>query len=116
MKKGLDELVERLPTAWLENYVAAFEAGRVQPHPQARFVNARGECCLVAALAGATSAEALVRSEVWDRFLGSALEELSRRFESCRLTGRAFYEEAVLALAARRGAARAAARRLVAAM
>jgi len=103
----LSELVARLPTRWLENYVAAFEAGRVQRHPQARFVNAAGECCLVAALAGVRAAAELVSTPVWDRFLGSELEELSRRFEARRVTPQAFYEEALLVLAARRAGARA---------
>lgn len=98
----LYNLVRELPTEWIENFVTTFEEGRLQKHPQARFVNGRGECCLVGALAGARSGEDVVRSEVWQAFLSSSLEELSRRFEACRLTGQAFYEEAVLALAARR--------------
>ncbi|MGH7577310.1 MAG: hypothetical protein ACREM1_19550 [Longimicrobiales bacterium] len=98
----LYDLVRELPTEWIENFVAAFEEGRVQKHPHARFVNGRGECCLVGALAGARSGEDVVRSEVWRAFRSSSLEELSRRFERCRLTGQAFYEEAVLELTARR--------------
>lgn len=101
----LYDLVRELPTEWIENFVATFEAGRVQKYPHARFVNARGECCLVGALAGARSGEDVVRSEVWQAFRNSSLEELSRRFEACRLTGQTFYEEAVLALTARRGVA-----------
>lgn len=96
------ELVAQMPTAWLENYVNFFEAGRVQKHPQARFVNERGECCLVGALAGAEDAESFVRSEHWAQFLGGGLEELSRRFESRRLTGQEMYEEALLVLTERR--------------
>lgn len=101
MEKRLSELVERLPTAWLENYTVVFEAGRVQRHAHARFLNARGECCIVGALAGAASAEALVGSELWRQFPGSELEELSRRFERGRLTGQDVYEEVLLALAER---------------
>jgi hypothetical protein len=102
MDTRLSELVERLPTAWLENYVRTFEAGRVQKHPQARFVNARSECCLVGSLAGARSNEEFVRSELWRRFLGTELEQISRLFESGWVTGQEFYEEVLLALAARR--------------
>lgn len=102
----LHNLIQTLPTQWIENFVAAFEAGRVQKHPQARFVNRRGECCLVGALAGARSAPDVVRSPVWSQFLGSPLEEISRHFESRRVTGQEFYEEAVLALTARRMAVR----------
>lgn len=103
MEKRLRELVDRLPTEWLDNYTVVFEAGSVQKHPQARFVNARGECCIVGALAGAASADGLVRSELWWRFLGSELEELSRRFERGLLSSQQVYEEALLALAVRRG-------------
>ena len=99
-----EDIVGRLPTEWLENYVAAFEAGRVQKHPQARFVNERGECCIVGALAGAASAEAFAGSALWRMFLGSELETLSRRFEAARLTGQQFYEEALMVLAARSAA------------
>src|SRR5690606_35286194 len=94
-------IVGRLPTEWLESYVAAYEAGRVQKHPQARFVNARGECCLVGALAGAATAQAFVATPQWHVFLGGELEELSREFEAGRVTGQAFYEEVLLALASR---------------
>lgn len=98
----LYDLVRELPTEWIENFVMTFEEGRVQRHPQARFVNARGECCLVGAIAGARSGDDVVRSEVWRAFPNSSLEELSRQFEGCCLTGQVFYEEAVLALTARR--------------
>jgi hypothetical protein len=94
--------LERVPTAWIRNYVAAFETGRVQKHPQARFVNDRGECCLVAAMAGARSAAEFVASPQWAAFPGTVLEELSRHFESCRVTAQDVYEEALLALAVRR--------------
>jgi len=100
----LKDIVGRLPTEWLENYVAAFEEGRVQKHPQARFVNDRGECCIVGALAGAASAQAFAGSALWRAFLGSDLETLSRRFEAARLTGQQFYEEALMVLAARKAA------------
>jgi len=105
MENRVAELIAALPDVWLENYVATYEAGRVQKHPHARFVNAVGECCLVAALAGADSAAALVDSPVWRRFHGSELESLSRLFESRRLTGPDFYVEVLLALAARRSEA-----------
>lgn len=101
----LYELIGQLPTRWIENFVDAFEEGRVQKHPQARFVNRRGECCLVGALAGARSAAEVVMSEVWPVFLNSPLEELSRRFETRSVTAQTFYEEALLALTARRCAA-----------
>ncbi|HWV57672.1 MAG TPA: hypothetical protein VNZ57_09495, partial [Longimicrobiales bacterium] len=78
MVERVDELVAAMPDAWLENYVAKYEAGLVQRHPQARFVNAAGECCLVAALAGVDSSRELLGSPVWRRFLGSELETLSR--------------------------------------
>jgi len=104
MDARVRELVAQMPTAWLENYVECFEAGRVQKHPQARFVNERGECCLVAALAGARDAASFVRSEHWVQFLGTGLEQLSRMFESRRLTGQELYEEVLLALTERRGA------------
>jgi hypothetical protein len=100
MERRVSELVEGLPTRWLENYVSAFEEGRVQRHPHARFVTDAGESCLVGALAGARSAADMVSSPIWSRFLGSELEELSRRFEARRLTSQDFYEEAVFALAA----------------
>ena len=102
MDNGISRLVAALPTRWIENFVAAFEAGRVQRHPQARFVNARGECCIVGALAGVNSGNELICSQLWSRFLGSPLEELSRRFEARRLDGHDFYVEALLVLAARR--------------
>lgn len=95
-------MVEALPTEWLETYVETFEAGRVQGHPHARFVTEKGECCLVAAMAGARSGREFVRSEVWSRLLGGDLEELSRRFEARRVSGQELYEEALLALARRR--------------
>jgi hypothetical protein len=102
MNYGLNRLIDSLPIEWIENYVAAFEAGRVQKHPQARFVNARGECCIVAALAGVSTGVELTKTPIWSHFLGTVLEELSCGFESRRLTGQQFYEEAVLALVARR--------------
>jgi hypothetical protein len=105
--KRVDQLVAGLATAWLENYARAYEAGRVQKHPQARFVNASGECCLVGALAGVDSASQMLKTDVWQNFLGSELEELSRRFEARRLSGWEFYQEVLLALAARSVALRA---------
>ena len=98
---AVTELIAKLPTRWVRTYIRMFEAGRVQKRPQARFVNARAECCLVAALVGATTAGDVVRSTAWVRFRGTALEELSRRFETQRLTGQEFYEECLLALTAR---------------
>jgi hypothetical protein len=95
------ELVGQLPTAWLKNYEAAFEARRLQKFPQAKYVNGSGECCPVCAMAGARSVEELVGSEIWPRILGSELEELSRRFESGKLTAYDLYDEVVLALIAR---------------
>jgi hypothetical protein len=95
------ELVGRLPTPWLKNYEAAFEARRLQKFPQAKFVNRAGECCPVCAMAGATSVEELVGSEIWPRIMGSELEELSRRFEGGRLTAGELYDEVVLTLVAR---------------
>jgi hypothetical protein len=84
-------LVQVLPTPWIENFVAAFEAGRVQKYPHARFVNRYGECCVVGALADARSAADMVRSPLWAAFNGSVLEELSRRFEARTLTSQDFY-------------------------
>jgi hypothetical protein len=97
---GFSTIVEQLPTEWIENYVRTFEAGRVQKHPHARFVNARGECCLVAALAGIRRSEEFAGTALSVAFLGSPLEALSRAFEGRRVTGQEFYEEALLALAA----------------
>jgi hypothetical protein len=94
-------IVGQLPTAWIENYVRTFEAGRVQKHPHARFVNGRGECCLVGALAGIRRSEEFFGTEAGRCFVGSALETLSRAFESRRITAQEFYEESLLALAAR---------------
>lgn len=102
MKRQLSELAAAVPTDFLENFVTAFEAGRVQRHPGARFVNRLGECCIVGGLAGAIKSSDMVSSAIWSRFLGTELEELSRRFESRRLSGQEFYEEALLALAERR--------------
>ncbi|MFW6079712.1 MAG: hypothetical protein ACODAE_08830 [Gemmatimonadota bacterium] len=102
-EKRLDELLEALPTSWLENYVEMFEAGRVQRHPRARFVTEKGECCLVAAMSASTSRTEFVGSEQWSMLLGTELEELSRRFETRRLTAQRVYEEALLVLAHRRG-------------
>jgi len=102
MNHSLNRLIDSLPLGWIENFVAAFEAGRVQKHPQARFVNAQGECCIVAALAGVSTGIELTKTPIWSGFLGSVPEELSRRFESRRLTGQQFYEEAILTLVARR--------------
>jgi hypothetical protein len=101
---SLAQIVAAIPTEWIEQYVHVFEAGRVQRHPQARFVNGAGECCVVGALAGARSSAELVASPVYAGFVGGVLEELSRRFETGRLSGQSFYEEALLALAARRPA------------
>ena len=98
-------LVQVLPTPWIENFVAAFEAGRVQKYPHARFVNRYGECCVVGALADARSAADMVRSPLWAAFNGSVLEELSRRFEARSLTSQEFYEEALLVLTTRKVAA-----------
>jgi hypothetical protein len=98
-------LFPHLTTAWIQNFIATFEEGRVQKHPEARFVNARGECCLVAALAGARSVADVVRSPVWRAFLNSPLEELSRGFEARRWTGQEFYEASLLALVERRAVA-----------
>jgi hypothetical protein len=99
---SIAELTDALPTAWLGTYIRMFEAGRVQKHPHARFVDARGECCIVAALAGAATAADVVESPVWSCFRGSELEELSRRFEAGRLTGQEFYEECLLVETLRR--------------
>ena len=101
---AVTELIEQLPTQWVRTYIRVFEAGRVQTRPQARFVNARAECCLVAALVGAATAGDLVRSAAWAQFRGTVLEELSRRFESRLLTGQEFYEECLLAVTVRAGA------------
>lgn len=101
-------LIDALPTAWIENYVAAFETGRVQKHPHARFVNAAGECCIVGALAGARTSADVKRSVIWTMFLGGPLEELSRRFEARWLSGQEVYEEALLVLATRGAAVPAA--------
>lgn len=98
---SLPQLARSLRAEWIDTYVATFEEGRVQKHPHARFVNARGECCVVGALVGARSGGDVVGSEVWSRFRGSALEELSRRFESRRLTGQLLYEECLLVQAER---------------
>ena len=97
-------LIDELPTRWIERFVLTFEAGRVQKHPHARFVNTRGECCLVGALTGATSSAEFASSDLAGRFLGTALETLSRGFEARRFTAQEFYEEALLALVARRHA------------
>jgi hypothetical protein len=107
---AVTELIAELPTSWVRTYVRMFEAGRVQKYPQARFVNADAECCLVAALIGAGTAGDVVRSAVWVQFHGTVLEDLSRRFESRRLSGQEFYEECLLALAARASAPAAVAR------
>ncbi|MGH7555845.1 MAG: hypothetical protein ACREMQ_22820 [Longimicrobiales bacterium] len=85
--------------------MAAFEAGRVQKYPHARFVNRYGECCVVGALADARSAADMVRSPLWAAFNGSVLEVLSRRFEARTLTSQDFYEEALLVLTTRKVAA-----------
>lgn len=98
----LQRVVAELPSALLENFVEWFEAGRVQRYPQARFVNAAGECCLVAAMAGVTSAAELTRTPAWKEFPGSALEALSRAFESRRVRAHELYDEALLALSSRR--------------
>ena len=95
------QLIAELPSTWVRTYNRMFEAGRVQKHPQTRFVNARAECCLVAALVGAETAGDVVRSAAWRQFRGGVLEELSRRFEARHLSGQQFYEECLLALAAR---------------
>jgi hypothetical protein len=106
---AVSELIAMLPTRWVRTYIGMFEAGRVQKQPQARFVNMQAECCLVAALVGASSAGDVVRSAAWAQFRGTELEELSRRFESCRLTGQEFYEECLLFMASRDAARTAAA-------
>lgn len=106
MEYRVNELIERLPSGWLENYVSAFEGGRVQKHPHARFVTASGESCLVGALAGARTSAEVVASPVWSRFLGTELEDLSRHFEARRLTAQEVYEEVLLALATRKPEAR----------
>ncbi|MGH7129545.1 MAG: hypothetical protein ACREIV_13330, partial [Planctomycetaceae bacterium] len=105
MNAALIAIIQKLPTDWVENFISTFEAGRLQKHPQARFVNARGECCLVGALAGARSTADFARSAQAAGFVGTALETLSRGFETRRLTGQQFYEEALLVVAARRTSA-----------
>lgn len=95
------QLLQDLPSDWIRNLVDAFEEGRLQKHPQCRFVNASGECCVVGALAGARSREELVGGAIWRKFRGSQLEELSRCFEARRLSGQEVYEAALLVLAAR---------------
>ena len=101
---GLDRLIAELPTEWLDNYVTTFEAGRVQRHPHARFVNAAGECCLVAALAGVRSAAELTGTELWRGFSGSVLEELSVAFERGSVRAHEVYDEALMVLAGRASA------------
>jgi hypothetical protein len=101
MHQPLPALIEQLPTHWVRRFVAAFEAGRVQKHPHARFVNAEGECCLVGALAGVRTSSEFAATELASRFVGGPLEALSRGFEARRYTAQMFYEEALLALAAR---------------
>jgi len=92
----ISEIMASLPSEWIDNFVAAFEAGRVQKHPQARFVNAAGECCLAAALVGARSSVEFMRM-AGDGFHGSVLEAVSRGFESRRFTAQQVFEEALLA-------------------
>ena len=101
MHRPIHQLIDELPSRWIERFVASFEAGRVQKHPHARFVNAQGECCLVGALAGARTSAEFARSELAGRFLGTALEALSRGFEARRFTAQEVYEEALLVLASR---------------
>jgi hypothetical protein len=101
----MGDRVRGLATAWLENYIAAFEAGRVQKHPAARFVNARGECCLAAAFAGARSGEEFVASPAWRVFLRGPLEAFSRDFEARRVSAQEVYEAVLLEAVARRVAA-----------
>lgn len=95
------QLAATLPTDWIDNYIAMFEAGLVQKHPHARFVNACGECCIVGALVAARSGRDVVESDAWRHFRGSVLEQLSRAFETGRMTGQDFYEASVLVRAAR---------------
>jgi hypothetical protein len=97
----LHPLLDALPAPWIHNYIAAFEAGRVQKHPQARFVNGSGECCVVGALAGVATSAELVKTVAWTQFLGGPLEQLSRLFEARRITGQQVYEEALLVMAER---------------
>ena len=101
MHQPLPALIDQLPTRWVRRFVAAFEAGRVQKHPHARFVNARGECCLVGAMAGVKTSREFAESELAAEFLGGPLEAVSRGFEARRFTAQEFYEEALLVLAAR---------------
>jgi hypothetical protein len=101
MNQRTDRIIADLPADWIRNYVRNFEAGRVQKHPQARFINVHGECCIVAAMSNARSAVEFSKTPVWAAFAGSGLETLSRAFEARRLTSQQFYEEALLALALR---------------
>jgi hypothetical protein len=101
MHQPLPVLIDQLPTRWVRRFVAAFEAGRVQKHPHARFVNNSGECCLVGALAGVRTSSEFAESELAAEFLGGPLEALSRGFEARHYTAQGFYEEALLALTAR---------------
>lgn len=93
--------LESIPDRMLHNFVRRYEAGGVQPHPRLRFVDEEGRACIACALAGASSSREFARTDAGRSFLGGPLEEISRRFEACRLTPDRFYAECLLELARR---------------
>lgn len=98
----LRELSDRM----LENYVARYEEGGVQPRPCLRFVDAEGRACIVGALAGAASVEEFAESDACRSFLEGALVEISRMFEERRITAADVYAECLLELTRREADAR----------
>lgn len=99
------DLLERLRDEMLENYIRAYEGGRIQGRPRLRFVDREGRACPAAAFAGAGDRADFAGSEPFTRFLGSDLEAISRCFESGQLEPSELYRDCVLERARRSGRA-----------
>lgn len=96
--------LESIPSRMLHNFVERYEAGGVQPHPRLRFVDEEGRACIACALVGASSSREFATMDAGREFLGGPLEELSRRFEACRLTAGEMYAGCLMELARRTAA------------
>ncbi len=105
----MGDLARGLGDDMLDNYILRYEEGSVQPRPRLRFVDGEGRVCPAAACAGSASREAFAGSDHFLRFRGSALERVSRRFESGELSPSDLYRDCLLERARRGGAPRPAA-------
>lgn len=99
----MQHLLHELGNEALDNYIACYERGGVQPRPQLRFIDAEGRACPATAFAGASSRSELADSRMLAGFLGSVLERVSRRFEDGNLEPADLYSDCLLERARRTG-------------